>query len=444
MKTKISENAKYILKKLNKNNFEAYIVGGAVRDFLLGKEPGDYDFTTNAKPEDLKKVFADYHLITIGQHFGTIGVLLDGKVYEITTFRQDGEYDDGRKPKEVTYGKSLEGDCSRRDFTINGLALDSNGHLYDFFNGQEDLEKKVIRAIGEPGQRFLEDPLRILRGIRFASILDFEICEKTYEEMIQKRRELSRISIERIREELNKILIGPHPKKGLEILRKTGILKDLLPEIQEMVGFDQENPYHAYDLYYHSLCTLEKTPPKIHLRLAGLFHDTGKIHTKFWDDEVNFARYYTHEKKSVELAKKRMKALKYSKKEIEQVLKLIKNHMRVHQDMTKKALKRQIRNLGEDLIFDLYDLFIADHFCTQPGRDSTFLIDTKTRIQKILDEKPVLNKRDLAIDGKDLLALGIPEGPEIGRILDELTDWTLEENERNTREKLLEKVQEYL
>lgn len=440
MTFKISENTKFILKQLNNAGFEAYIVGGAIRDLLLNEDPEDYDFTTNATPEEIKEVFSDYHLITIGQLFGTIGVVIDEQVYEITTFRHDGDYDSGRKPKEITFGKTLKDDLSRRDFSINALALDLKGNLYDFFEGQKDLHDRKIKAIGNPGKRFSEDPLRILRGIRFASVLNFKIDKETYEEINLKKNELERVSIERIREEFNKILIGSHPRKGIELLEGSGILKDLLPEVNDMIGFDQENPYHTYDLYNHSLCVMESTPNKLHLRLAGLFHDTGKVHTKIWDEEAGFARYYNHEKISLEIATNRMKALKYSRKEIFRVTSLIKNHMRVHKDITKKALKRQIRDLGEDLIFDLYDLFIADHSCTLPGRDSEFLIETKEQIKKILNEKPALSTNDLAIDGNDLIGLGIPKGPEIGRVLNYLTDLVLEDEKYNTKEYLLKKA----
>lgn len=434
---KISAGAKFVLERLRKSGQEGYLVGGCVRDLLLNRKPKDFDLTTSARPEELEEIFADKKLILLGKAFGTVGILVNGELIETTTFRADGTYKDGRRPEEIRFSDSLEEDLKRRDFTINAMAMDLEGNLYDPYGGQVDLENKLIRAVGDPFIRFEEDKLRILRAVRFAATYDFTIEEKTLEAIKEKSKDINQVSKERIRDELNKILLLDCPSKGIYLLDQTGLLGQIIPELIPTVGFVQLTPYHDKDLFDHILETVDRTPKKLHIRLAALLHDIGKVATMSVD-ENGVGHFYGHDKLGAAMAREILKRLRYDKNTIESVSLLIDRHMKASPQMGKKGLKRMIRLVGEDLIFDLMDLMIADLIATKKDRDPSFLLERKKEIQEILDSKTLIDKKSLAISGRDLLDLGYKEGKFLGQTLDYLTDQVIDEKIANDREALLD------
>ena len=434
---KISAGANFVLERLRENDQEGYLVGGCLRDLLLNRQPKDFDLTTSARPEELEEIFADKKLILLGKAFGTVGILVDGELIETTTFRADGTYKDGRRPEEVRFSDSLEEDLKRRDFTINAMAMDLDGKIYDPYGGKIDLANKLIKAVGDPLVRFEEDKLRILRAVRFATTYDFTIEEKTYAAIKEKSKDINQVSKERIRDELNKILLLDRPSKGIYLLEKTGLLGQIIPELMPTLGFVQLSPYHDKDLFDHILETVDRTPKKLHLRLAALLHDIGKVSTMSVD-ENGVGHFYGHDKVGADMAREILKRLRYDKKTIENVSLLIDRHMKASPQMGKKGLKRMIRLVGEDLIFDLMDLMIADLLATKKDRDPSFLLERKKEIQEILDSKTLIDKKSLAISGRDLLDLGYKEGKFLGQTLDYLTDQVIDEKIANDREDLLD------
>ena len=433
---KISDGAIFVLERLRASGQEGYLVGGCVRDLSLNRQPKDFDLTTSARPEELEEIFADKKLILLGKAFGTVGILVNDELIETTTFRADGTYKDGRRPEEVRFSKSLEEDLKRRDFTINAMAMDLDGKIYDPYGGQVDLANKLIRAVGDPLVRFEEDKLRILRALRFAATYDFTIEEKTYAAIKEKSKDINQVSKERIRDELNKILLLDQPSKGIYLLAETGLLGQIIPELMPTVGFVQLSPYHDKDLFDHILETVDRTPKKLHIRLAALLHDIGKVSTMSVD-ENGVGHFYGHDKLGAAMAREILKRLRYDKKTIESVSLLIDRHMKASPQMGPKGLKRIIRLVGEDLIFDLMDLMVADLLATKKDRDPSFLLERKKEIQEILDSKTLIDKKSLAISGRDLLDLGYKEGKFLGQTLDYLTDQVIDEKIANDREDLL-------
>lgn len=433
---KISDGAIFVLERLREKGQEGYLVGGCVRDLSLNRQPKDFDLTTSARPEELEEIFADKKLILLGKAFGTVGILVNDELIETTTFRADGTYKDGRRPEEVRFSKSLEEDLKRRDFTINAMAMDLDGKIYDPYGGQVDLANKLIRAVGDPLVRFEEDKLRILRALRFAATYDFTIEEKTHAAIKEKSKDINQVSKERIRDELNKILLLDSPSKGIYLLEETGLLEEIIPELMPTVGFVQLSPYHDKDLFDHILETVDRTPKKLHIRLAALLHDIGKVSTMSVD-ENGVGHFYGHDKLGAAMAREILKRLRYDKKTIESVSLLIDRHMKASPQMGPKGLKRIIRLVGEDLIFDLMDLMVADLLATKKDRDPSFLLERKKQIQEILDSKTLIDKKSLAISGRDLLDLGYKEGKFLGQTLDYLTDQVIDEKIANDREDLL-------
>lgn len=301
-------NKEEVLERLEKAGYESYLVGGFVRDRIMGRASSDVDIATKARPNQIEEIFKDLKIIDVGKNFGTIRVIGHGQEYEITTFRKDFSYKDKRRPGQVVFADEIESDLERRDFTINAMAL-RNNELIDPFGGQNDIKEKIIRAVGNPHERISEDYLRALRAVRFAANLGFDI-ERNLEEAIKKNsKNLAYISVERQAAELDKILVGPDPARGIRLLEKLGLLGEIFPEVKEMVGFDQHSPHHYLDCFDHSLKVLEGTPPDLVTRLGALFHDTGKPATFFLDEEGN-GRFFGHQKISQEIAEKRLKYLK--------------------------------------------------------------------------------------------------------------------------------------
>ena len=378
--------AETIINRLEEKGYEAYIVGGSVRDLLIGREPHDYDINTNALPEEIMEVFKEYKTLEVGKKFGTIVVVQNEGVVEVTTFRSDGEYIDGRRPEEVYFSKELKDDLSRRDFTINAMAYNKNSGLIDYFDGRGYLKHKLIKTVGDPQERFKEDYLRVIRAVRFASELEFFIEDETYKACKDYSQKLSYISIERIREEFFKILLVRHPSYGIRLLKDTGILGVILPEIIKSVGFNQHNPHHNKDVFEHTLAVLDNTSPILHLRLAALFHDIAKPHTFTLDDD-GIGHFYGHDKIGANMAREILKRWKTPNELIDKVYILIDKHMTQHDNFKEKGLKRLIARVGDKEIFTLLELQKADMLGTNEDVDIDYLIDRENKIEYILNNE---------------------------------------------------------
>ncbi len=438
---KIPVEIQEIVALVKKNNEEIYLVGGAVRNFLLKKDINDYDLTTSALPEKIEEIFSDYKTIDIGKKFGTILLLYKGYRVEITTFRKDGLYKDGRRPEKIEFSRSLREDLERRDFTINAMAMDE-GLVIDYFKGREYLKNKLIKTVNNPDLRFQEDYLRILRAIRFAAQLDFKIEDESYEAIIRNREKIVTISKERIRDELFKLLLSPNPVYGLELLRKTGILKIILPDIDAMVDFDQESRHHDFNLYEHTLRVVGNTRQDLELRLAALFHDLGKLETKIRGEDGE-AHYYGHNENSRDMAIKILKNFNTDKTTVENVANLVYYHMINNKYFKDKGIKRLINKLGDENIYKLIELQLADRkSCSLTYQDNEDIICMRGKIETILASQTVYNQKQLAINGNDVIELGYKKGILIGEILSFVLDLVLEDEKLNEREILINIIQE--
>lgn len=415
--SKLPENLLKICEKFHKNGHEAYIVGGSIRDLILGYEVSDFDLTTDAHPDVVMALFR--HTVPTGIKHGTITVFVEKIGYEITTFRFDGKYIDGRHPENVTFAKTLQEDLKRRDFTINAIAFDIfNKKLIDLHNGVEDLEKKTIKTIGNPIERFMEDGLRPVRACRFASKLEFEIEKNTFDSITQVLNIVELVSKERVRDELLKIIQTPKPSAGLELLRKSGILGIFMPELLE--GFDiKQNRFHKYDVYYHNLYTCDAASVKnTNVRLAALFHDLAKPVCKNPSVNEEDTTFYNHEIISAGMAKRIMKRLKFSNDEVENVTKLIRLHMfHYTQEWTDGAVRRFIRKAGLELIPNLFALREADRIGNGLKKGKSNSLDQlQRRIDKIIEEQNAISLKDLKVNGFDIMkSKNISPGPEIGK-----------------------------
>ena len=426
----------YIIKELNKNGHEAYVVGGCIRDILIGLLPKDYDITTSADPDEVIRIFKK--TIPTGIKHGTVGVVTTDGIYDVTTYRSEGEYINSRYPANVIFIDDLVEDLRRRDITINAIAYNTEKGIIDPFDGTADIRGKIIRAVGNPILRFKEDALRILRAIRLATTLNFNIEEKTLFGIVETMDGLQFISVERIREELNTILLSEKPSRGISMLFQLGVMKYVIPEIMTMAVFSQFNKHHDKDVLGHTLDVVDHVPAKLHLRLAALFHDCGKPGT-FTVDRNGIGHFYGHEARSAEIAETILDRLKYDRKTTKKVLTLISNHM-VSTDMKNELkLKKLIQKLGKENINDLFELKTAD-FISKPESGNTKLFEIsglRDRMVDILDRKDPLNIRDLAVNGQDIMNLGIKEGRAVGNILNDLLEKVLKDPRLNEKETLL-------
>lgn len=429
-----------LLVKLEESGFCGFIVGGSVRDSLLGIKPTDYDLATDARPDEIEKVFSNYKTIDVGKEFGTIIVVQDEGNIEITTLRTEKVYLDGRRPSNVEFTKDIVEDLSRRDFTINAMAYNKNTGIIDPYNGRGDIKKRIIKAVGNPIERFMEDHLRILRAIRFATELDFEINEETSKACRETSKYIENISMERIQVELFRIMLAKKPSTGIRLMEELGVLEYIIPEIRETIDFDQKNPNHDKTVFDHTLCVVDITPPIIQVRLAALFHDIAKPET-FTIDEEGIGHFYGHHEIGKEITRKILTRLKASKELITKTETLVKEHMTVHSNMKEKGLKRQINRVGETEIFHLLELQKADRLCSIDGENIDLILDRELEVKKILENKEVYNKNQLKINGKDIINLGYKEGKIIGEILDYLTEEVLEKPELNKKEILIQMVE---
>lgn len=433
------------------NGFEAYLVGGAVRDVLMGKNPSDWDLTTNATPEQVMSIF--HKVIPTGIAHGTVTVHFLNEEIEVTTFRTEGKYSDGRHPDKIEYTPDLNEDLSRRDFTMNAIAVSlSDGKIVDPFEGQQDIKKKIIRTVGNPLERFSEDGLRPIRAIRFSSQLGFKIEEKTYEAIKNEKilQVTKGISLERFRDELLKLMKSEKPSIGLKIMEETGILNIFIPEFticRNCVQGDFRG-FHKFDVLDHLFYSCDGAPvEKLNVRIAALLHDIGKpaaknvIPTEMGDQYT----FFNHEKFSAKIAGKLLFRLKFSNAEIENICHLIENHMFNYESTwTDAAIRRFLVKTGFDNLEDLFDLRLADiygmHNMPVRGHDSatiSLLIELKERCIKEEESKSALSLKSLAINGKDLMNQGIPAGKELGMILNELLEAVLDDPSQNQKEMLL-------
>lgn len=437
----LNKDIEYIMKKIEEHNFKAYLVGGAVRNFVLGLDVSDYDITTNALPDDIEKIFPK--TIPTGKRFGTITVIHNKKSYEVTTFRSDGTYTDGRRPDSVSFSNELIEDLKRRDFTINSICMDVNENIIDYFNGLEDIKNKIIRCIGNPDERFAEDALRMLRAVRFKSQLKFTLEESTRLSILKNNALIKNVSVERISDELNKILLSDKPSDGIRALVDTGLMNQIIPEFMDTIGFEQHNPYHDKDVFEHTMEVLDNIEPKLRLRLSALFHDISKPEC-FTQDESGRGHFFNHEVKSSERAKSIMERLKYPNDLIEDVRVLIRYHLLKSVDMKDKGVKRYINNVGIERLDDMFSLNIADikgksKIADIAGFERLEVLREKCR--NIIERKEPLSRKDLEINGNDLEALGIEKGHIYTEILNKALDLVLEFPEKNNKEELIKYVQ---
>jgi len=433
----IPEYVNKILYMLESNGYQAYLVGGCVRDHLIGKKPSDYDVATNATPEDIERIFSDFKIVDIGKKFGTITIVMEEGQVEVTTFRSEDKYIKGRKPENVKYISNLTEDLKRRDFTINAIAYNPKVGFIDPFGGMSDLKLRTIRCVGDPNERLKEDYLRILRAVRFATQLEFTIDVQTANACAKFSSKLKDISKERIRDEFIKILLSDKPSYGIRLMKDLGILQVILPEMIPAIGFDQRNPHHDLTVFEHTLEVLDNTPKVLEVRVAALFHDIGKPYT-FKLDENGIGHFYGHEKISTEIAKEVLTRLNFSNELIKNSLVLINEHMNYAKYLNKKYVKRQLQRIGYKNFNNLIDLQIADKLSKKGDKDLSYF-EEKRRILREIEDEPY-SRSHLAVNGDDLKALGIQEGPLIGEVLDYLLEVVIENPKKNNRSDLIEIV----
>jgi tRNA nucleotidyltransferase (CCA-adding enzyme) len=434
----VRETIQAIIKRFRDRGYECYLIGGSVRDLLLGNDIYDYDFATDATPEEIMKLFRK--TIPTGIKHGTVSVIMDDRQFEITTYRADGTYIDGRHPDTVSFSKDLRIDVERRDFTINGLVYDpTSGELLDYVGGLNDLDNRIIRTIGDPVKRFTEDGLRPVRACRFAARLNFTIDEGTFSAIPGTLDIVKKVSRERIRDELMKLLEADKPSVGIEYLRLSGLLPLFLPELADCYEVTQ-NRYHIFDVYYHSIYSCDAAPKQEPMiRLAALLHDIGKIPTRQPGEDGDFT-FYNHEVVGAKMTKRVMKRLKFSNEQIEIVNNLILNHMFHYTDeWTDGAVRRFIRKVGLDRIENLFMLRMADRKGNGARKGLPAPIERlKKRIDHVIEQENAFTVRDLDINGTVIMdEFGLKPGPIIGTILNELLEKVLDDPELNTRITLL-------
>ena len=439
MKINIPKDVNYIINNFYKNSYEAYMVGGCVRDSILGVEPKDYDITTSAKPEETISLFEK--TIPTGLKHGTITVIINSTPYEVTTFRTEGIYLDNRRPSSVDFVTDIKEDLSRRDFTINALAYNENTGLIDYFNGVNDIKNKIIRCVGDADKRFKEDALRMLRAIRFSCQLTFDIEENTLKAIKDNYKLIENISFERIRDEICKILISPNPSRGLELLKDTNLLELILPEINSLVDFSPKCNNHNRNVFTHTLRVIDNTENDLLLRLSALFHDVGKLNTLTPFNNGLFYGFPGHSIEGAIMSKRILSKLKFDNNTIKIVSKLIEHHLVLNVDtmLTKYEVKKLLNDVGKNNISLLFKLQRADiNSLDNPKIFLEKVNYTEKLTNEILENNEPLTIKDLDITGEDLISnLGLKPGKIIGDILNYLLDKVLENPNLNSKEILL-------
>lgn len=436
MSIRMPKKAEYIIEQLEAAGYEAYIVGGCVRDAMLGREPEDWDITTSASPFQVKNIFP--RTIDTGIQHGTVTVMLEKEGFEVTTYRIDGAYEDGRHPASVWFTRELLEDLKRRDFTINAMAYNPRTGLVDRFGGIEDLKKRIIRCVGCAEERFAEDALRILRAVRFAAQLDFKIELKTQQAVRSLAANLCKISAERIQTELTKLLVSAHPER-IRDAYKLGITSAVIPEFDRLMPLDQKNKSHCYTVGEHTIFMLSQIRADKVLRWTALLHDIGKpqVHKI---DEMGHDYFQGHDLTGAELAKKILKRLKFDNDTIYKVTKLIRCHA-YHLRQDKRIIRRCMNEVGEDLFESLMEVMEADTLAKSDYQKAKMLneIEGIRRLHKeILEAGDCYCLKMLAVNGKDLMAAGCKQGKQVGMILNEMLYYVLDHPEANQKEQLLD------
>ena len=440
MRFDLDDDVKFILEQLNKNG-TGFLVGGAVRDKILNKDPGDYDFATDIGYSELKRIFADYSPKEMGAHFGILMINVNGKSYEIAKFRKETGVYNSRYPKEIKFVKTIEEDLARRDFTINSLAYSKQTGIVDLYGGRQDIRRKVIRFVGKPKLRIEEDALRILRAFRFVSKLGFNLDKKTSEAIYKKRKFLSKISKERIFDELSKILMGKYSKKAFIEMKKLRVLEIIIPEFRYTYNFNQNNPNHTDDLFNHIIKVIHLCDYDLITRFAALFHDLGKINVKIIDAKGIF-HFYGHEKESALIAEEELRELKASNDFTNSVKKIVRNHMLIYQDVSDKTLKKLIIEMEEKNLKRLFNLFYADlnsKGISRKKENEKILKNFWDKIENIKKQGKIPQFNDLDITGIDLINLKF-SNREIGEVKNKLYELVLGDEIENEKEALLKYI----
>lgn len=455
-KFKIPEKVSHVTKKLKEAGFEAYLVGGCVRDLFMNRKPKDWDITTNATPDDIIPLFFETFY---ENNYGTVGVVhVSGetskqetdptlKIVEVTPYRIESSYSDHRRPDDVKFSKNIDDDLKRRDFTINAIAYNpETTEIIDLFGGVADLAKRIIKTVGNPEERFNEDGLRLLRAIRFHVELDFLIDPDTEKAILTNGHILKEISKERIKDEFVKIIMSSNPEKGLEMLRKLGLLHHILPELEESVGVEQ-NQAHSYDVWTHLLKTVQHSADKgypLHVRLAALLHDISKPYSKRWDNKAKIWTFYGHEVTGSRVTQKILENLKFSRETIEKVANLVRWHMFFSdtEKITPSAVRRLVTNVGKDNVWDLINLRGCDRIGTGRPKESPYRL---RKYQSMIEEvmRDPISVSMLKIDGKKIMELiSIGPGPKVGQILNTLLEDVLEDPKLNNEKFLFKRTLE--
>lgn len=434
-KIPLPQNVSNILKTFTDNGYRAFIVGGCVRDSIMGKIPNDWDITTNAKPKDIKRLFQK--TVDTGIAHGTVTVIIDNEPYEVTTFRKDGEYIDGRHPEYIEYTDDLNADLSRRDFTVNAMAYNDTSGLLDPFGGIYDLQNNKIKCVGNPAERFKEDALRMLRAVRFSAQLSFTIEDDVKDALKDMAQTITKISSERIRDEINKIILSDNAEDAFLLLHECTILKYILPELDKCFTTQQNIKYHLYNVGVHSLKVVSNTSKKLHLRYAALLHDIGKPQCRK-TDENGIDTFRNHAKVSTALSEKVLKRLRLDNKNIDKILRLILHHDREIIPQ-KKAVKRAVLDVGDDIFLDLIDLKKSEVF----AQNTVYTLPRLNIYNNIIElyndiklQNEAMNLSSLDINGNDIINLGY-SGKNIGIILNHVLLYIINNPESNKKEKII-------
>lgn len=443
VKIQLPNSVQFIIHTIEQAGFEAYAVGGCVRDSILGRTPDDWDITTSAKPEEIKQLFR--HTVDTGIQHGTVTVLIKKECYEVTTYRIDGEYEDGRHPKEVNFTSLLSEDLKRRDFTINAMAYNEKQGLVDLFGGQEDLRNRIIRCVGNPEERFNEDALRIMRAVRFSAQLGYEIEENTKAAIKKLAHTLEKISIERVQVELVKLLVSDHPEYILK-LYELGLTRVFLPEFDSMMETPQNNPHHLYTVGEHTAKAIQLVTNDRVLRLTMLLHDVGKPATRSTDDK-GIDHFHGHPTVGCELSKKILKRLRFNNETIDRVSLLVLYHDYGNAVSATPAFTRKLINKVRMKNFPLLLSIKYADVMAQSDLQREIKLEKLESLRKsyeeVLEQGMCISLKFLAVTGKDLIEAGMKPGQELGQALNHLLDVVLEDPEMNKKESLLELVRRW-